>query len=191
VHHDIGGLQPPDSARLFLRRAQRPLRWEELIAPGGASSSAVVSAMSKVDVTDLRSQVILSQATDAEVLKFVAEHPVVAAQRGNPRKLIELASRIGPGQRSLLDLIPGPPHQVAPPELVEPPSQHLPDLPPPSAEPQAAPFSSSASSCGQQQDIPLLHELGHVFGVSLNRQDSDTQPLLRPRAHPRGAHQLV
>ena len=31
VHYELGGLRPVDAARLFLRRAQRPLRWKEAL----------------------------------------------------------------------------------------------------------------------------------------------------------------
>lgn len=96
VHHAIEGLPPREAARLFLRRAQRVLRWgelagAELLCKGGR---------------DARSPVVINQATENEVLQLVATHPAVAAQCGNPRRLIELASRVGPSLPTLWDLAP-------------------------------------------------------------------------------------
>mmetsp|Transcript_37665 Transcript_37665/g.99626 ORF Transcript_37665/g.99626 Transcript_37665/m.99626 type:complete len:1146 (-) Transcript_37665:359-3796(-) len=112
VHQPIAGLAPEDAARLFLRRVQRPLRWEELmdplqLLPEGASSHATAQlAMAKVGAKDPRRPVIMAKANEGEVLQLVASHPSVTAQFGNPRRLIELASRVGPMLKSLSELAP-------------------------------------------------------------------------------------
>jgi len=100
VHHELRGLAPKDAARLFLRRCQRPLHWGELVAPGAMSPGAAAEAL------DPRAPVALTAANEIEVLALVAKQSSVAAQRGNPRGLIELASRVGPSLASLADLAP-------------------------------------------------------------------------------------
>lgn len=98
VHHALRGLAPSDAAQLFLRRAQRPLRWGELQATGyGAGSSHERS---------LDRPVVLRAGEEAEVLSLLARHPAVSAQRGNPRRLIEVACRVSPTLRNLSDLVP-------------------------------------------------------------------------------------
>jgi len=112
VHQPISGLPPEDAARLFLRRAQRPLRWEELSAAPGAALP--LEAMAKVGARDPRAHVVMAAANEAEVLRLVAGHPSVAAQGGNPRRLIELASRLDPALPSLWALAPrSPAHEAA------------------------------------------------------------------------------
>eukprot|EP00929_Paragymnodinium_shiwhaense_P097930 TRINITY_DN59497_c0_g1_i1.p1 TRINITY_DN59497_c0_g1~~TRINITY_DN59497_c0_g1_i1.p1 ORF type:complete len:1530 (-),score=326.76 TRINITY_DN59497_c0_g1_i1:114-4703(-) len=119
VHHALNGLAAPDAARLFLRRAHRPLRWAELIVPNGLGSdnAAAVSAAMQLGqpagsgataaaapASSLQSQVGMNKANEAAVLALVAQHPVIAAKRGNPRGLIELASQLAPALGSLADL---------------------------------------------------------------------------------------
>lgn len=119
VHQPIAGLASEDTARLFLRRVQRPLRWEELmdplrILPEGADTHVTTqSAMAKVGAQDPRRPVIMAKANELEVLRLVASHPCVAAHFGNPRRLIELASRVGPTLKSLAELAPGPAQRTA------------------------------------------------------------------------------
>lgn len=112
VHQPIAGLTPEDAARLFLRRAQRPLRWEELSADPGAALP--LQAMAKVGARDPGAHVVMAAANEAEILRLVAGHPSVAAQGGNPRRLIELASRLDPALPSLWALAPrSPAHEAA------------------------------------------------------------------------------
>lgn len=75
VQHRLQGLVPRDAARLLLRRAQRPLRWGEIQRSEDPSSL-----------------VILNKENETEVLEAVSSQPRVAALRGNPRRLIELAN---------------------------------------------------------------------------------------------------
>lgn len=75
VQHRLQGLVPRDAARLLLRRAQRPLRWGEIQRSEDPSSL-----------------VILNKENESEVLEAVSSQPRVAALRGNPRRLIELAN---------------------------------------------------------------------------------------------------
>lgn len=124
VHHPIEGLSAPDAARLFLRRAQRPLRWGELLsgqsgslAGGGGGGPAAAVAAAVGATQDPRSPVVIRRENEAAVLGLVAAHPSVAAQRGNPRRLIELASRLGSTQ-CLLDLAPAQEQQVKKSEIL-------------------------------------------------------------------------
>lgn len=91
VHHHVEGLASPDAARLFLRRTHRALRWEELSSPEEAASVG----------TDPGAQVIMTSGNEAAILELVAKHPAVAAQRGNPRALIELANNVNCSLASL------------------------------------------------------------------------------------------
>jgi len=96
VQHELQGLAPKDAARLFLRRAQRPLRWGEL--------QVVPSSGKTCGPRDVSAPVALTRENESEVLELVARHPAVAAQRGNPRLLIELASKVSPSLESLSEL---------------------------------------------------------------------------------------
>ncbi|CAJ1396875.1 unnamed protein product [Effrenium voratum] len=78
VQHRVQGLGPRDSARLLLRRAPRPLRWGEVLP----------------DAFDPSSLVVLNKANESEVLDAVASQAHVAALKGNPRRLIELANNL-------------------------------------------------------------------------------------------------
>lgn len=49
---------------------------------------------------------VLRAGEEAEVLSLLARHPAVSAQRGNPRRLIEVACRVSPTLRNLSDLVP-------------------------------------------------------------------------------------
>jgi len=55
----------------------------------------------------------LTGANESEVLSLVADHPAVAARRGNPRQLIELASRVDPSLKTLRDLAPVGYHRLS------------------------------------------------------------------------------
>eukprot|EP00434_Breviolum_minutum_P026881 symbB.v1.2.023762.t1/scaffold2144.1/size88043/2 len=76
VQHRLQGLLPRDAARLLLRRAQRPLRWGEV----------------QRSIEDPSSLVILNKENESSVLDAVSSQPRVAALKGNPRRLIELAN---------------------------------------------------------------------------------------------------
>jgi len=104
VHHPVAGLPDRDAARLFLRRVQRPLRWGELVDGSEGARSALGSTMAKAATDNIEGKVIMNKANEAEVLALVAAHPCVATQKGNPRRLIELASRVGPNLGSLGEL---------------------------------------------------------------------------------------
>jgi len=126
VHQPVAGLAPKDAARLFLRRAHRPLYWDELlpstIVDGAESQAAEESASSAASASSgtpraaassaapaasqaARSAVVMTRENEAEVLARVAGHPVVAAQKGNPRGLIELASQVRTSLSSLSELL--------------------------------------------------------------------------------------
>lgn len=92
VHHELKGLTPKDSATLFLRRVQRPLRKEEIIP------------RSQLEPESRQDPLLITDSNREEVLTLVALHPVVKAQRGNPRGLIQVASLVGPGLNSLNEL---------------------------------------------------------------------------------------
>lgn len=115
VHHALQKLTDQDGARLFLRRAGRPIRWEELMSPragvnsgchptpsAAASSGGATSSTSGMH--NPSSPVALTRENEAEVLSLVSAHPCVKAQAGNPRRLIELASRVTPSLEHLNDL---------------------------------------------------------------------------------------
>lgn len=106
VHQAISGLRTEEAAQLFLRRVQRAIRWEELLfpSPDGMVEVHVSRAMKKVGAQDVHAPAAMSEANKAEVLHLVGTHPVVAAQRGNPAGLIELASHVGPSLRDLSEL---------------------------------------------------------------------------------------
>jgi hypothetical protein len=97
VHKQVSGLAPEHAARLFLRRAHRPIYWDELV-------DADASSTSMTNASAARNQVIMTRDNEADVLAKVAAHSLVAAQRGNPRKLIELASQVRNTLHSLSDL---------------------------------------------------------------------------------------
>jgi hypothetical protein len=100
VHQPVGGLAPKDAARLFLRRAHRPLYWDELQESTACGSSGNSSAAPG----GVRKSVVMTRENESEVLAMVAAHPVVAAQQGNPRRLIELASQVRSSLAKLSDL---------------------------------------------------------------------------------------
>lgn len=87
VQYELAGLQPTDAARLFLRRAQRPLRWKEVL------SCKNQLAVPKVE--DENAPVVLQKETEKEVLQMIASHPALARLKGAPLALIELASDMG------------------------------------------------------------------------------------------------
>jgi len=93
VHYELEGLKPADAARLFLRRAQRPLRWKEVLA--GTDAERELSS-----VTD-DAHVVLNKDSEKEVLELIASHPAVARLKGAPQALIELACHMG--HRTLID----------------------------------------------------------------------------------------
>jgi len=99
VHQPIGSLAPKDAALLFMRRAHRPLYWDELPLPADDPQDLQ-------DATALsgRKMVVKTKDNEAEVLALVAAHPAVAAQRGNPRRIIELANQVCSSLPSLSDL---------------------------------------------------------------------------------------
>mmetsp|Transcript_63730 Transcript_63730/g.137035 ORF Transcript_63730/g.137035 Transcript_63730/m.137035 type:complete len:1283 (+) Transcript_63730:98-3946(+) len=98
VQHELRGLAPRDAARLFLRRAQRPLRWGELLSYAGGSNQ-------KLDPQD---PVVMTKENEGAVLDIVASLPCMAALRGNPRRIIELAGNVGPSLLSLSHLVSPP-----------------------------------------------------------------------------------
>jgi hypothetical protein len=51
-----------------------------------------------------RQQVVKTKENEAELLCRVAAHPVIAAQEGNPRRLLEIASRVRDSLDNLSDL---------------------------------------------------------------------------------------
>lgn len=87
IQYELAGLQPTDAARLFLRRAQRPLRWKEVL------SCKNHLAIPKVE--DENAPVVLQKETEKEVLQMIASHPALARLKGAPLALIELASDMG------------------------------------------------------------------------------------------------
>lgn len=108
VHHELDGVSPKDAARLFLRRTHRPIRWDEIKPCGsdgdGKYDETAPAASASVEGASRSDPVRLTKENEADVLALVAAHPKIAAQRGNPRRLIELASRVVPSLRSLEDL---------------------------------------------------------------------------------------
>lgn len=120
VHHALERLSEQDSARLFLRRAGRPIRWEELksSATKGAQGANVpefepADSVSRGGVCrnaaasqNPAAPVALTRENEAEVLGLVSAHPCVKTQCGNPRRLIELASLVTPSLPHLGDLAP-------------------------------------------------------------------------------------
>jgi len=120
VHHALEKLNEQDSARLFLRRAGRPIRWEELVTSPAervnisgvavpaleqaASVSRGGAACNVPGSHNPAAPVALTRENEAEVLGLVSAHPCVKAQSGNPRRLIELASLVTPSLTNLRDL---------------------------------------------------------------------------------------
>jgi hypothetical protein len=95
--HELEGLPKKDAALLFLRRTNRPLRWEELLLGTDEASKIDYSPTSEVHLP--------APGKDREkILDLVAEHPAVAAQLGNPKALIELADKVDSSLSSLQDL---------------------------------------------------------------------------------------
>lgn len=87
IQYELGGLQSPDAARLFLRRAQRPIQWKEVLSCGNHSSV--------MEVRDENAPVVLQKENEREVLQMIASHPALARLKGIPLALIELASEMG------------------------------------------------------------------------------------------------
>mmetsp|Transcript_81758 Transcript_81758/g.157920 ORF Transcript_81758/g.157920 Transcript_81758/m.157920 type:complete len:911 (-) Transcript_81758:48-2780(-) len=119
VHHPIHGLPRIDAARLFLRRTQRPLLWGELL-PAIQTGTLPPDTATFFHSQHPTQPVVLNAATEATVLSLVAAHPSVAAQGGNPRRLIELASHLGPSS-SFEEFVP--PQDVCPAPPAEPPPE--------------------------------------------------------------------
>eukprot|EP00434_Breviolum_minutum_P026386 symbB.v1.2.023328.t1/scaffold2128.1/size88402/6 len=105
IQYELGGLQNPDAARLFLRRAQRPIQWKEvcqhrhehqflLMAPPGQVLSCG-NHSSVMEVRDENAPVVLQKENEREVLQMIASHPALARLKGVPLALIELASEMG------------------------------------------------------------------------------------------------
>jgi len=98
VHHSLEGIAPLEAARLFLRRAHRPIRWSELRqeAPPG--------------------NVALNRDNEVEVLNLIASLPAVKATQFCPGALIELANKVGPQLSHMKELYadkpPSPPAAV-------------------------------------------------------------------------------
>lgn len=90
VHQMVKPLEPQAAARLFLQRCRRPLRWDELAAPSAARAG----------------NVIITKENEAEVISAVARHSSVSSLAGNPKLIVEQASRVGPSLRTLADLVP-------------------------------------------------------------------------------------
>jgi len=116
IHQPLSGLPPEDASRLFLRRMQRPLRWEELIPrssftpaePAFPTQAVLRQAMTKVGAQDLMGNVVVVPANEGDVLKLLANHPAIKLLGGNPRRIIELASsaELAQAQSHLSDLVP-------------------------------------------------------------------------------------
>lgn len=111
VHKQVAGLSPKDAARFFLRRSDRPLYWDELPAISNESNMAVDAGTMESCADGVtpktptqRQQVKMTRENEAEVLARVAAHPVVAAQQGNPRRLLEIASQVRDSLEKLSDL---------------------------------------------------------------------------------------
>lgn len=85
VHCELQRLPERESALLFLKRAHRPLRWEEVEQAGERRGPA--------------------KSSD-ELYRLVAAHPAVVAQGGNPRRIIELASKVDYSLGDLAELCP-------------------------------------------------------------------------------------
>jgi len=81
VHHELHGLDPIATARLFLRRAHRLVRMEEIAQ------------------TEEKDQMI--SVSNTKHLKLLARHPAIDRLAGNPRRIIAIASLVGPSLRSL------------------------------------------------------------------------------------------
>jgi len=113
VHHELRGLEAQDAARLFLRRAQRPLTWAEL-RPSSAPSEAS-SALLAAFADNPKAAVTLGGPHQAEILALVAAQPALAALRGSPGAIIELGSQLGPRLCSLQDLKPAGKEELAKP----------------------------------------------------------------------------
>jgi len=106
VHHAIGGLAQKDAAKLFLRRVQRPLAWRELLPATTSVGDTSMSTSLEADCLD--GHAVLNRLNEAQLLGMVAAHPAVASKKGNPKELIELASRVCPSLKSLSELAPMP-----------------------------------------------------------------------------------
>jgi len=89
VHHPLNGIAFPDAVRLFLRRMHRPLYWGDLTEPTNGPVAAVGV------VHSLDSPIVTTKDNEAEVMHLVYRCAGVAAQRGNPQKIIALASTFG------------------------------------------------------------------------------------------------
>jgi len=112
VQHALGRLSRRDSAKLLLLRVQRPLRWEELLVDPPQRKidfpSSLRDAMDRVGARDGSQNLTLSRSNEIEVFDALGNHPVVAEQHGNPRKLIELAAQVNPELARLSDMLPEP-----------------------------------------------------------------------------------
>mmetsp|Transcript_52528 Transcript_52528/g.122939 ORF Transcript_52528/g.122939 Transcript_52528/m.122939 type:complete len:1344 (-) Transcript_52528:41-4072(-) len=107
VHQQLQGLDRRDQARLFLRRAHRPLQWSELIPPNDEGSKVKALAAAS-GVTSLEEVVRMTKDNEPELLNLVAAHPAISAQLGNPRGIVELANQVSDSVpvKLLSELIP-------------------------------------------------------------------------------------
>lgn len=101
VHHPIGGLSRTDSARLFLNRSHRKLRWGEIQPRLQQDSLLATSSCSSADPT---TDVAVTRQNAEEVHELVAALPALSALGGNPRAIINLADQVHPGLACLADL---------------------------------------------------------------------------------------
>mmetsp|Transcript_117641 Transcript_117641/g.183796 ORF Transcript_117641/g.183796 Transcript_117641/m.183796 type:complete len:310 (-) Transcript_117641:13-942(-) len=107
VHKQVAGLSPKYAAQLLLRRSHRPLYWDE-IPKNIDSSNEVEDDLANPNCKDttpsMRQQVVKTRENELEILGRIAAHPVIAAQQGNPRRLIEIASQLRDSLENLSDL---------------------------------------------------------------------------------------
>jgi len=89
AHHPLKGIAFPDSVKLFLRRLHRPLHWSDLNEPG--NGQVMVAGV----VPSLESPIVITKDNEAQVMHLVHRRAGVAAQGGNPQKIIALASTFG------------------------------------------------------------------------------------------------
>jgi len=92
IHHELHGLDDVSVAKLCLRRAHRPVHRREVTETSGDEEAS-------------QKPIRISSPTD---LSLLSQHPAVTRLAGNPRRIIELASMIGPSLSSLSDLTATP-----------------------------------------------------------------------------------
>jgi len=91
VHQELRGLGAVDAARLFLRRAQRPLKWREILTGDSNRTTNLPFAAA----VDMDARVVLEKDTEQQVLSLLAARPALAELKGSPGAIIELATRLG------------------------------------------------------------------------------------------------